>query len=174
VNTLALDLGTKCGWAVFDAQGIRLASGTWTLQSDRQRRFEGAGMKWLRLRGYLSSAVALTGLNLRTHAGPVPLRIVIEEVRRHMGVDAAHAYGGALAVVSAWCEEHGVPYEAFPVGTIKKHATGKGNASKSQMVEAAQKRWPGVELSGDDEADALWIGDLATQDLKRADVGGGG
>ncbi len=30
--------------------------------------------------------------------------------------------------LTAWCEHHNIPYQGVPVGTIKKHATGKGNA----------------------------------------------
>ena len=41
------------------------------------------------------------------------------------GVDAAHAYGGFMAHLTAWCEHHQIPYQGVPVGTIKKHATGK-------------------------------------------------
>lgn len=141
MKVLALDLGTKCGWALAD--GIIIAAGTWRLQDERQRRFEGGGMKWLRLRRLLDEI------------GRVD-RVAIEEVRRHLGTDAAHAYGGALAVVTAWCEEHRIPYEAVPVATIKKHATGRGNADKTAMLAAAAARWP--DFAGDDnEADARWL-----------------
>ncbi len=148
LKTLALDLGTKCGWAV-GADGNLHASGTWLLQSDKQRRFEGAGMKWLRLRSFLDQV---------HHLAPIE-RVVLEEVRRHAGTDAAHAYGGALAVVTEWCELHKVPYSATPVATIKKHATGKGNAKKDAMIAAAQAR--GWTPGDDNEADALWILDEA-------------
>lgn len=148
MKVLALDLGTRCGWAIFDG-GKPIASGVWVLQSDRQRRFEGGGMKWLRLRQMLDEVGDGIG------------RVVLEEVRRHMGVDAAHAYGGALATVSSWCEERRIPYEALPVATIKKHATGKGNAKKDAMMEAARAR--GWHVEDDNHADALWIGDCATK-----------
>jgi Holliday junction resolvasome RuvABC endonuclease subunit len=79
--------------------------------------------------------------------------LVFEEVRRHAGVDAAHAYGGFLATLTAWCEHHQIPYQGVPVGTIKKHATGRGNASKDEMVAAMQAL--GFRPADDDEADAL-------------------
>lgn len=144
--TLALDLGTKCGWAIGARPGEVIRSGTWVLQDARQRRFESAGMKWVRLERYLE-LVAPVG------------HVVLEEVRRHAGTDAAHAYGGALATVTAWCERKGITYEALPVGTIKRHATGRGNADKDAMLEAARAR--GWSPSDDNEADALWILDLA-------------
>lgn len=41
----------------------------------------------------------------------------------------------------------------MPVGAIKKHATGKGNANKEQMVEAV--RALGFHPADDNEADAI-------------------
>lgn len=78
-----------------------------------------------------------------------------EEVRRHASSDAAHAYGGFLATLGAWCEHHRIPYQGVPVGTIKKYATGKGNASKDEMVASARAR--GYTPADDNEADALAI-----------------
>jgi Holliday junction resolvasome RuvABC endonuclease subunit len=148
---LALDLGTHCGWALSDVGSARVEHGTWDLAPSKQRRFEGGGMKWVRLRRYLDEV----GVGV-TH-------VVIEEVRRHLGVDAAHAYGGALAVVTEWCEQRGVPYQAFPVATIKKHATGKGNAKKDAMMAAATAK--GWTFDDDNDADAQWILDLARSEL---------
>ena len=79
--------------------------------------------------------------------------VYFEEVRRHAGVDAAHCYGGFLAHLTAWCEHHGIPYQGVPVGTIKKHATGKGNADKAAMIAAV--RALGHDPAADNEADAL-------------------
>ena len=85
--------------------------------------------------------------------------VFFEEVRYHAGVDAAHAYGGFLAHLTAWAEHHAIPYQGIPVGTIKKHATGKGNASKTDMVAAIRAR--GFHPSDDNEADALALLDWA-------------
>ena len=83
--------------------------------------------------------------------------ISLEEVRRHLGVDAAHAYGGYLAHVSSYCAEAGIPHTGVPVGTIKRHATGKGNASKSDMIEAAKRLYPDQMIEDDNQADALCL-----------------
>src|SRR5690606_19315061 len=86
-------------------------------------------------------------------------------VRRHVGVDAAHAYGGFMAHLTAWCEHHQIPYRGVPVGTIKKHATGKGNAGKDAVI-AAVRAWS-FDPVDDNEADALallrWA--IATQEV---------
>ena len=139
-SILALDLGTSTGWAVRTSNG-QVISGT---VSFRPGRFEGGGMRFLRFRGWLDELASTGGL---------PASIYFEEVRRHAGVDAAHVYGGLMATLTAWCEQRAVPYVGAPVGTIKKHATGRGNADKGAMIAAAQAR--GFNPADDDEADAL-------------------
>jgi Holliday junction resolvasome RuvABC endonuclease subunit len=81
--------------------------------------------------------------------------VYFEEVCRHAGTAAAHAYGGFLGMLTAWCEELSIPYNGVPVGTIKKHATGKGNADKAAMISAAVNR--GWNPKDDNQADALWL-----------------
>jgi len=76
-----------------------------------------------------------------------------EEVRRHAGTDAAHVFGGFLATLSTWCEQRSVPYQGVPVGTLKRFATGKGNAGKEAVIAAVRAR--GFTPADDNEADAL-------------------
>ena len=89
--------------------------------------------------------------------------VVYEEVRRHLGTDAAHVYGGLLSVLQVECETRGIAYQGVPVATIKRHATGKGNADKAAMVAAAQVRWP--HAKNHDESDALWLLDWARHEF---------
>ena len=140
MTVLALDLGSKTGWALHDSDQS-ITSGTVEFKNDR---WQGGGMRFLRLKQWLTE--------IKQMAGGLDV-VFFEEVRRHVGVDAAHAYGGFLAHVTAWCEHYEIPYEAVPVGTIKRHATGKGNANKDAMIEAARKR--GFDPADDNEADAL-------------------
>ena len=137
---LALDLGTTTGWALAQTDA-QISSGS---QSFKPQRFEGGGMRFLRFKRWLTDI---------KQCSPDISLIVFEEVRRHAGVDAAHAYGGFMGQLTAWCEHHQIPYEGVPVGTIKKHATGKGNASKEQMIQAMQAR--NHSVTDDNEADAL-------------------
>ena len=139
-SILALDLGTQTGWAVRDRDGA-VTSGT---ESFKPQRFEGGGMRYLRFKRWLTEIKqSCDGIEA----------VYFEEVRRHAGVDAAHAYGGFMAHLTAWCEHHQIPYQGVPVGTIKKHATGKGNASKDQMIGAVRLR--GHAPADDNEADAI-------------------
>ena len=137
---LALDLGTNTGWAI-SAGGLVVTSGTITFKNDR---WQGGGMRFLRFKHWLNEWQVS---NNRIDA------VFVEEVRRHLGVDAAHCYGGFLAILTAWCEHHQIPYQGVPVGTIKRHATGKGNASKDEVI--ASVRTLGHPVTDDNEADAL-------------------
>lgn len=147
-NILAFDLGMTTGWAG-SVDGC-IHSGT---VNNHTGRFAGGGMRFLRFRGHIAELID------RIH----PEAVYFEEVRRHVGTDAAHVYGGLLATLTAYCEEHHIPYQGVPVGTIKKHATGRGNADKSAMITAAAAR--GWNPSDDNEADALWLLDLALRVL---------
>ena len=135
---LALDLGTSTGWALRAAGGL-ISSGT---ASFKPGRYDGGGMRYLRFSRWLDEM----------NAEPIAA-IWFEEVRRHAGTDASHIYGGLMATLTAWAELRGIPYGGVPVGTIKRHATGKGNANKDAMIAAAVAR--GFSPKDDNEADAL-------------------
>ena len=137
---LALDLGTTTGWALRESSG-HITSGT---ESFKPQRFEGGGMRFLRFKRWLSE--------IKQSCDEIDC-LHFEEVRRHVSTDAAHAYGGFLATLTAWCEHHQIPYQGVPVGTIKKHATGKGNAGKEDVIAAIRAR--GHAPVDDNEADAL-------------------
>ena len=145
---LALDLGTTTGWALRDPAG----SITHGFASFKPQRFEGGGMRFLRFKRWLTDI---------KQCNECIDQVVFEEVRRHAGVDAAHAYGGFMAHLTAWCEHHQIPYQGIPVGTIKKQATGKGNASKDDMVAAVRAR--GHSPADDNEADAIALLYLARE-----------
>ena len=139
MTTLALDLGTTAGWAIRLPSG-QIISGS---RSFKPGRYEGGGVRFLRFTAWLDEQNGLYPVGL----------LVFEEVRRHAGVDAAHVYGGLMATLTAWCESNSIPYQGVPVGTIKKHATGKGNANKLLMMQAMVDK--GHSPCDDNEADAL-------------------
>lgn len=68
-------------------------------------------------------------------------------------------------VVELLAYDAGVPIKIWHPATVKKHLTGKGNASKEMMIEAAKCKF---NISGkltDDEADAIAIADLTAKQL---------
>ena len=139
---LALDLGTTTGWALRAPDSL-ITSGT---VSFRPSRFDGGGMRYLRFRAWLDQLAA--------DAGPIST-IHFEEVRRHVGTDAAHLYGGFMATLTAWCEQREIAYQGVPVGTIKRHVAAKGNADKAAVMAAVRAR--GFSPADDNEADAIAI-----------------
>ncbi len=149
-SILALDLGTTTGWALRTESGD-IISGT---ASFKPGRYEGGGMRFVRFSNWLAEMCKQR-----------PGTIYFEEVRRHAGTDAAHIYGGLMSHLAAWGEVNKIAYAGVPVGTIKKHATGKGNASKDQMIAAMIAK--GRKPVDDNEADALAILYWAIDESKR-------
>lgn len=137
---LSLDLGTTTGWAVRSKTG-HVFTGT---KKFEHGRYSGGGMRFLRFTQWLDE--------IQDMAGDISL-IWFEEVRAHNGVDAAHVYGGLMGTLTAWCEFHGIPYEGVPVGVIKRHATGAGNAKKEEVIKSVKAR--GHDPKDDNEADAI-------------------
>jgi hypothetical protein len=139
---LALDLATVTGWALRSADGF-INSGT---VSFRPSRYDGGGIRYLRFRAWLDSmAQDAAGIGV----------IHYEEVRSHVGTDAAHVFGGLLATLTTWCEQNSIPYQGVPVGTIKRFIAGKGNVDKQAVIAAVRER--GFSPSDDNEADAIAI-----------------
>jgi hypothetical protein len=144
---LALDLGTVTGFALRAADSS-IVSGT---ASFRPSRYDGGGIRYLRFRAWLDSIAEDAGSIGAVH---------YEEVRRHLSTDAAHVHGGLLATLTAWCEQRSIAYQGVPVGTIKRHVTGKGNADKAAVIAAVRAR--GYSPVDDNEADAIVLWALET------------
>jgi hypothetical protein len=64
--------------------------------------------------------------------------------------------GMVQGVVRDMLLEQCIPYGDIGPSSLKKYATGKGNASKTEMSLAAMKR-AGVELAEDNVCDAWWL-----------------
>jgi Holliday junction resolvasome RuvABC endonuclease subunit len=142
MNILALDPATKCGWAHSCS-----ASGTWDLSIKRD---ESAGMRLIRIIGKLNEIDELLGINL----------VVYEAARHAVSNGALICQSELQGVIKLWCEHKKIDYRGFSPSEIKKHATGKGNANKSDMMSAAMAKWP--NFRGDDnEADARFLLDMA-------------
>lgn len=69
----------------------------------------------------------------------------------------AHDRAGLWWAVRLLCvEAYPVPVAVVPPATLKRYATGRGNADKAAMAVAAYKRL-GRELADDNRVDALWL-----------------
>lgn len=147
MSILALDLGTKTGWA--SSVG---PSGVWDFKVSS---FDSAGRRFVEFKNTLRKVFRLYHVRL----------VVYEEVRAHSGVIAAQFYGSMVAILQTECIEHLIEYQGVPVGTIKKHATGKGNADKEAMIKAAVLKFKTVNMIDHNHADSLWILDYALNNI---------
>jgi len=146
MRILALDIATKTGFAVTDGE-----SGTWNFTAKKD---ESKGLRLVLLKRNIA----------RIHKEePIDI-VVFEAVRCTRNVQAVVAQSELQGIVKAWCEIKGIVYKGYTSSTIKKHATGKGNADKKAMVNSAAEFFE-TTIVDDNHADALWLLDLATIEL---------
>jgi Holliday junction resolvasome RuvABC endonuclease subunit len=150
----ALDLATKTGWAINLMPEPGSISG---VQDFSLKRGESPGMRYVRIRSWLYSIK-----DMLTKAGK-RIDIICHEQSHHRGGAATQIANGLIAQVQAFAAENN--YELMPVHTasLKKFATGRGNASKEEMVNAAILK--GYQPQDDNEADALHLLDYAKTEL---------
>ena len=144
MNILALDIATTTGWKT------ETSSGVWKL---KQKKDDSPGMKLVRLKSYLKELI--------THE---KIDIVVYERPAGMFKSAIITESELIGVVLLLCEELLLQYTAYSATEIKKFATGKGNAKKQDMIDAAVAL--GYNPEDDNEADAIHLYNLAKIDLK--------
>lgn len=77
---------------------------------------------------------------------------VLEDLPTH----GAGITGMVQGVVRLQLMSDGVPYLTVPAATLKKYATGKGNATKPDMRMELYKR-TGLDVKDDNQGDAWWL-----------------
>lgn len=166
VRILAIDPGSNCGYAVIDvAQPVPTGAkarfdtaGLWDLQ---QKKFEGAGMRYLRLRKHIMEIA--------------PDFVVYEQVNfPHKSTQAAAVYWGIVGQITAYCEEAGIAYAAIMTGDLKRRATGKGGGKGTDkpFIVAAANKFFEIGLDETDSAsnkdhniaDAMWLLQIALEE----------
>lgn len=138
---LAIDPGTKCGWAFWRSGWCRPESGI--RQFDLQRG-ESQGMRFIRFRQWLEELMALKP------------DIVLYEQAHHRGGAATEIMIGMATRIQEIAEMRGIEYRPVHSATLKKWTTGNGKADKSSMCSRARAMWS-VDPIDDNEADALCI-----------------
>lgn len=143
---LALDVATHCGWAL-----DKTIYGVWNLTPKRD---ESAGMRLIRFRSKLKEVITSEHINLVVFERPGG---------RHVGaVIVQSELQGQVKVI---CEDMNIPYRGYSSQEIKKFATGKGNVGKPAMIAAAKQKL-GYIGENDNEADAIWLLELAKSEYK--------
>jgi Holliday junction resolvasome RuvABC endonuclease subunit len=135
MNILSLDIASVTGWAVSNE-----IYGTWDLKTLKD---ESMGMKLIRFRAKLREVLDLEKIEVVLYERPAG---------RH--ANSVIHQSKMIAIVEEEVESRSINYRAYSAKEIKSFATDNGNASKADMVKAAQKKY-GMEGSDDNVADAL-------------------
>ncbi len=142
-NILALDIATKTGWRT------KTSSGVWDLKPNRG---ESEGMRVVRFKSKVKELILLENINLVAYERPAGMHKSSIMVASEM-----------VGVLKDLCIEMNVELSCYSASEIKKFATGKGNASKELMIDAAIKK--GFNPKDDNEADAIHLYNLVVSDI---------
>jgi len=143
MNILALDLGTKTGWATrWGGQPIR--AGTWEFPAKK-----GPCCK-------IDPRLVMFRHKLEESRDSFDL-LVYEDVQFMRGRAQAFLWSGFRTVLWLFAHDHKIPVICCPVKTLKKYATGNGNADKDAMALAYYEKTglaPGKDPLDDNAIDA--------------------
>ena len=140
---LSLDIATKTGWRTATASGV------WNLKPNRG---ESEGMRVVRFKSKVKEIIALEGINLVSYERPAGMHKSSIMVASQM-----------VGVLLDLCIELNVDVACYSANEIKKFATGKGNAGKPLMIQAAIDL--GFNPKDDNEADAIHLYNLTAKDI---------
>jgi Holliday junction resolvasome RuvABC endonuclease subunit len=138
-SILALDPANLTGWACSNG-----TSGTWDLNRH--------GNRLVALKGFIAAMVA--------GVGHIDLIAFEESSFGSVNPNTAAMHNELRGIIKLCAAERGIECKGFHPTSIKAFATGSGRAKKPQMI-AACKRLLGKVPRDDNEADALFILELA-------------
>lgn len=140
-RVLALDLGTKTGWA--RNYGAEPRSGVVKFKGkSRGERF-----------------VELTDWLRQFNKSVYMANMIVFETPHMRGGPATRSCVGFAATVEYFAALNGLTIDEYRPDAIKRFATGTSKASKEQMIEAARRH--GYNPKDDNEADAIHLLRLA-------------
>jgi Holliday junction resolvasome RuvABC endonuclease subunit len=154
VRILALDIATTTGWAYWvgsRTKGTLIRSGFTKVQL---RRGDSRGTLFLKWEAWLRSVLK----DARPHV------IAYEEPAYFKSMSAGEVVGGLIAIMSKEAAKRNISVMSVHLSTLKKHATGHGQAPKVVMQRAAMWKW-GSPIKDDNQGDALCVLDWALEEL---------
>src|SRR5690606_38220704 len=80
--------------------------------------------------------------------------IILGDLPRVNGAPLLSGRSKAADLVLHEIDNEATPYAVVAPTPLKKYVTGRGNASKDEVLAAAIRRWPDAAINGNDEADA--------------------
>lgn len=189
MRILAIDPGSALGWAT-DSTG-RLE---WGEEAFGIRNGESSGNRWRRFGEWLNDVTLRIGIgdaamsrdeSAARGAKLVDLIVYERSVFAPKARAAAEIAAGFTTRLEEHCERHGIALQPVAPATLKRFATGKGNADKAAMCLAAltrlqdMVRWQPASTiqegdyamlakaaTGHNVADALWLYWWAKENVK--------
>lgn len=159
MRILALDLGTLTGWATNCRGAIQV--GTWKLATAKEVTAWGK----IRLTRRQDPRILRLKENVSEFCGEIDA-MVFEDILFSSSTLQVQLWSALRAACWLSCDAH-VLRECVPVQTLKRFATGAGNADKAMMITRAKKQLPGAVFD-DNSADAFWLLQWGIQNLSRA------
>lgn len=150
-RVLALDLGRRTGVCV-GKDGAVVDSAVHELYSEREKEFTDAER--------LAAFFALLNMALDCEV------IVFEQVAGGTKGRQTVLYNSYRATLLLWAHFQCKPVVGFSVGAVKKAMTGKGTATKDEMVSAVKEHY-GIACFDDNEADAISVYKCAIDNADR-------
>ena len=145
---LGLDMASSCGATFCDivpgtpVTDALLCGGQWDLSVSNH---DTNSLRYVRLKQFLCvtqpALVFYEEVKYTGQASPPGMMKRNLQAIVARAVTGAQVVHGLCAVMTTWCEENDVPCEAVPIGTLKKYATGKGNANKKDMIISCNDRF---------------------------------
>lgn len=166
MNTLALDLGTKTGYAY--NVGNAFLSGTWSFGVPAEIKYWGQ----TRLTRRCDPRILRFFNELRS-LPVIPDLVIFEDVQFQtytLQCQLWSSYRTAVWLSFSTLTKTPPTFECVDVSTLKKFATGHGGATKEMMLSALNRKWPGFlpnkKSCDDNEVDAIWLWLWAKQNIK--------
>ena len=152
MKILALDPATNCGWAV-GSKDERYIGGTWDCSVKRD---ESGGFRLLKLKANLVRTLQDFGVTVVVFEA---VRMASKRTHAHAMIVQSELQGVIKTVLDEW--EPRIPYKGLSSSEIKKHASGNGQCNKERMLSLARAKWGMDAIVDDNQADAMWLLDLA-------------
>ena len=162
MKILAIDPGSFLGWATNQTGRLE-----WGTEDFHVKNGESSGNRWRRFGQWLIE-ISIVPFKHREHwPGEVKVDLIVYEraIFAPKARAAAEIAAGFTTRLEEHCERHGIALQPVAVSTLKKFATGKGNADKEAMRLTAGARLHRYFSASDidvarltgDEADALFL-----------------
>lgn len=169
-GVLALDLGTRLGWALWVPSRVAAEARRVEDRVPATRGYEEA-WRWgcVDLPSHAANAALhFTAAHRALETllrGRWYVRLVVIEAPNSRNWAASCVAYGLRAIALLECHRNTIDAVEVSPAEAKKAATGKGNAKKHEVLAAARARW-GDGVATEDEADALWALAFALENVE--------